>query len=131
MRTKYVIKEPAVLDSKYLDYMEQARAPNYNFLPSLVSVRTNVNFRIFKKRRRQKPKLGLSRASSFPLPEQLQRESEAAKTPSASASVISGSSSAIVRDAATAEKTNPNGGVVKFEEKDEEEDEVRGEESKR
>ena len=68
---------------------------------------------------------------SFPLPEQLQRESDAGKTPSVSTSIISGSSSAIVKDAATAEKTNANGGAVKFEEKDEEEDEVRGEESKR
>ena len=67
---------------------------------------------------------------SFPLPKQLQRESEAAKTPSASASVISGSSSAIVRDATTAEKTDGGGGV-KFEEKDEEEDVVRGDEGKR
>ena len=39
VRTKYVIKDPPVLDSKYLDYMEQARAAYFNFLPSFVSVR--------------------------------------------------------------------------------------------
>ena len=64
--------------------------------------------------------------------EQLQRESEsatdAAKTASASASVISAASSAANREAA--EKTN-NGSVVKFEDKEEadEADELRGEKS--
>ena len=28
VRAKYQIKEPPVLDSKYLDYMEQARGTN-------------------------------------------------------------------------------------------------------